>query len=216
MADTNQRTVASITREGREPPSYAYNDPDLGPLEFLLAVMRAEHLPMATRIDAARALLPFTNPYPRPTNSVPRCTIVIGGLGPCDTARAQGPATDNSVPRCTIVIGGLGPCDTARAQGPATEATENRSENLLSANTTLTHDQSTQAPQNLTTMPNTPPLIDYSTPPTPAELQEIKAAVNKLRPDLAHLPVPEFHLCPCGHWITGEYDCCRRELSKLN
>jgi len=189
MADTNQRTVASITREGREPPSYAYNDPDLGPLEFLLAVMRAEHLPMATRIDAARALLPFTNPYPRPTNSVPRCTIVIGGLGPCDTARAQ---------------------------GPATEATENRSENLLSANTTLTHDQSTQAPQNLTTMPNTPPLIDYSTPPTPAELQEIKAAINALRPDLAHLPVPEFHLCPCGHWITGEYDCCRRELSKLN
>ena len=171
------------------PSPHPCNAPGLSPIEFLRAAYQDPTLPMATRIAAAKALLPFTNPYPRPTNSVPRCTIVIGGLGPCDTARAQ---------------------------GPATEATENRSENLLSANTTLIHDQSTHAPQNLTTIPNTPPLIDYSTPPTPAELQEIKAAINALRPDLAHLPVPEFHLCPCGHWITGEYDCCRRELSKLN
>jgi hypothetical protein len=44
---------------------------------------------------------------------------------------------------------------------------------------------------------------DYSTPPTPAELQEIKAAINKLRPDLAHLPIPEPRLCACGHWIFG-------------
>ena len=151
--------MAVRTRQDQGPSSHAYNDLDLSPIEFLHAVMHAERLPMSTRIEAAKALLPFTNPYPRPTNSVPRCTIVIGGLGPCDTARAQGPATDNSVPRCTIVIGGLGPCDTARAQGPATEATENRSENLLWANTTLTHDQSTQAPQNLTTIPNTPPVL---------------------------------------------------------
>jgi len=74
----------------------------------------------------------------------------------------------------------------------------------------------TPAPINIETNSYPPTLIDYSKPPTPAELQEIKAAINKLRPDLAHLPVPEFHLCPCGHWITGEYDCCRRELSKLN
>ena len=183
--------MAVRTRQDQGPSSHAYNDLDLSPIEFLHAVMHAERLPMSTRIEAAKALLPFTNPYPRPTNSVPRCTIVIGGLGPCDTARAQ---------------------------GPATEATENRSENLLWANTTLTHDQSTQAPQNLTTIPNTPPLIDYSTPPTPAELQEIKAAINKLRPDLAHLPIPEPRLCACGHWIFGPCPlgerCCDR--TKLN
>ena len=74
----------------------------------------------------------------------------------------------------------------------------------------------TPGPTNIETNSYPPTLIDYSKPPTAAELQEIKAAINALRPDLAHLPVPEFHLCPCGHWITGEYDCCRRELSKLN
>ena len=86
MADTNPfpRTVASITREGKGPQTHAYDDPDIGPIEFLLAVMRAQHLPMATRISAASALLPFTEPRPgpRPTNSVPRCTIVIGGIPP--------------------------------------------------------------------------------------------------------------------------------------
>ena len=188
---TKEGTVRTdFTHQDTGPSPHAYNDPDLSAIEFLYAVMRAKHQPMAIRIEAARALLPFTNP------------------------------STNSVPRCTIVIGGLGPCDTARAQGPATEATENRSENLLSANTTLTHDQSTQAPQNLTTIPEPSPFIDYSTPPTPAEIEEIKAAVNRLRPDLAHLPTPEFHLCPCGHWITGTYPCCEalhpRDGSKLN
>jgi hypothetical protein len=78
----------------------------------------------------------------------------------------------------------------------------------------------TPGPTNIETNSYPPTLIDYSKPPTPAELQEIKAAINALRPDLAHLPVPEFHLCPCGHWIVGEYDCCRRlssrDPSKMN
>jgi len=68
--------------------SHAYNAPDLSPIEFLYAVMRATHQPMSIRIEAAKALLPFTHPYPRPTNSVPRCTIVIGGLGPYDHGSA--------------------------------------------------------------------------------------------------------------------------------
>ena len=170
------------------PTTHAYNDPDLSPIEFLLAVMHASHIPMSTRIEAARGLLPYTEP--RPTNSFP--------------------------PRCKIIIGGLGPYTASPEPRSPADPTENHSQNPLSPNITLTHDAEPPAPQNLTTIPNTPPLIDYSTPPTPAELQEIKAAINQLRPDLAHLPVPEFHLCPCGHWITGEYDCCRRELSKLN
>jgi hypothetical protein len=42
---------------------HAYNDPDLSATEFLSAVMHATHLPMSTRIEAASALLPYTNSY---------------------------------------------------------------------------------------------------------------------------------------------------------
>jgi hypothetical protein len=56
-------------------------------------------------------------------------------------------------------------------------------------------------------------MTTYSTPPTPEDIQQITTAVHQLRPDLAHLPVPEFHLCPCGHWITGSYPCCSRKLN---
>ena len=181
MADTNQRTVASITRKGCGPQVHAYNDPSLSATEFLRAVYCDPTLPMSIRIDAARGLPPYTEPRP-----------------------ASAPSSHIG---CTIVIGGLGPCDTDRAQGPATDPTRNHSQNLVSPEIPVTRDGEAGDPQNLTR---------YSDPPTPAELQEIKAAINALRPDLAHLPVPEFHLCPCGHWITGEYDCCRRELSKLN
>ena len=201
MADANPfpRTVASITREGRGPQTHAYDAPDIGPLEFLQAVYHATHLPMSVRIEAARALLPYTEPRPASTPS--------SHIG------------------CTIVIGGLGPC----AADPSPASTANHSENLLSPNKTLTRDGEAMAPVNIETTSNPPSLpeylqprqgSDYSTPPTPAELQEIKAAINALRPDLAHLPTPEFHLCPCGHWITGEYDCCRalssRDPSKMN
>ena len=82
MADTNPfpRTVASITREGRGPQTHAYDAPDLSPIEFLRAVYHATHLPMSTRIDAARGLLPFTEPAPRPVVQGPTLTIVIGGI----------------------------------------------------------------------------------------------------------------------------------------
>jgi hypothetical protein len=186
-------TVADFTRLGLPPQTHAYDDPTLSAIEFLQAVYHATHLPMSTRIDAARGLLPYTEP--RPT-SIPSshvgCTIVIGGLGPCD----HGPGT-----RC-----------------PSAGSTKNHSENLLSGSKTLTRDGEPGDPQNLTTTPEPSPFIDYSTPPTPEDIQAIKAAINALRPDLAHLPTPEFHLCPCGHWITGTYPCCERarDPSKMN
>ena len=166
MADANPfpRTVASITREGRGPQTHAYDAPDIGPLEFLQAVYHATHLPMSVRIEAARALLPYTEPRPASTPS--------SHIG------------------CTIVIGGLGPC----AADPSPASTGNHSQNREFAQITVTHDAEPPAPENLTR---------YSDPPTPAELQEIKAAINRLRPDLAHLPIPEPHLCQCGHWIFG-------------
>ena len=172
----------------QDPAPRLYNDPSLTPLEFILAVMHDEHLPMATRIQAASAAMPYTNPYPRPTNSFP--------------------------PRCTIVIGGLGPC----AHDPLPGSTEDHSQNPDRANKTLTRDGDTPAPVNTETNSYPQTFIDYSTPPTPAELQEIKAAINKLRPDLAHHPVPAPHLCGCGHWIFGPCplgERCR-DGSKLN
>jgi hypothetical protein len=196
MADTKQfpprqtepilRTVASITRKGQGPQSHAYDDADLSPLEFLRAVYRATNLPMSVRIQAASALLPYTHHGPRPTNSVSQCTYIIPYQGTFDRDPSPGPIVDET------------------QSFP------------LSASSNLPAQSEGVAPVYIDENPDPSPPIDYSTPPTPAELQEIKAAINALRPDLAHLPVPEFHLCPCGHWITGEYDCCRRELSKLN
>ena len=194
MADTNPfpRTVASITRECRAPQTYAYDDPDLSPIEFLQAVYHATHLPMSVRIDAARGLLPYTEP--RPAN-IP--SLHIG---------------------CTIVIGSLGPCDPSPEPRSPADPTGFHSQNPFGANITVPRDGEPQAPQNLRTIPEPSPFIDYSTSPTPAELQEIKAAINRLRPDLAHLPIPEPHLCACGHWMFGPCPlgerCCDR--TKLN
>jgi hypothetical protein len=66
---------AEFTNQG---PPRAYNAPDLSPIEFLYAVMYATHQPMDIRIKAAKALLPFTTPYPRSVVYGP--TIVIGGI----------------------------------------------------------------------------------------------------------------------------------------
>jgi len=197
MADRNQRTVASITRKGCGPQVHAYNDPSLSATEFLRAVYCDPTLPMSIRIDAARGLLPYTEPRPaRAPLSYVGCKIIIGGLGPC-------------------------------APDPLPGSTENHSQNPLSPNKGPSHNLDDQGSPNFEENPEPSPLMDYlqsrqgsdhSTPPTPAELQEIKAAINRLRPDLAHLPVPEPHLCACGHWTFGPCPlgerCCDR--TKLN
>ena len=180
MVDTNPfpRTVASITREGRGPQTHAYDAPDIGPLEFLQAVYHDTHLPMSVRIEAARALLPYTEPRPA---SIPSshigCTIVIGGLGPCSPS----------------------PCEPRSPADP----TGLHSQNPFGAQITVPRDGEPGDPVNIETTSYPPSLPDYSTPPSLTELQEIKAAINRLRPDLAHLPVREPHLCSCGHWIFG-------------
>src|SRR5262245_34504276 len=171
-------------------PAHPCNDPDLSPLEFLQAVYRDPLLPMSIRIDAARGLLPYTEPPPgpRPTNSVPRCKIVIGGLGAC--AAEPSPEQINS---------------------------ETHSFPLRRSNS---HPAQSESPGPINTETTSYPLTlpDYSTPPTPAELQEIKAAINRLRPDLSHHSVPAPHKCGCGHWIVGPCplgERCR-DKSKLN
>src|SRR5215472_5918058 len=131
-------------------PAHPCDAPGLSPKEFLQAIYRDRTLPMSLRIDAARGLLPYTEP--RPTNSFP--------------------------PRCKIIIGGLGPYIASPEPRSPADPTENHSQNPLSPNITLTHDAEPPAPQNLTTNPEPSTFIDYSTPPTPTELQEIKAAIN--------------------------------------
>jgi hypothetical protein len=186
MIDKNQ-----VVQKEFKPQVHAYNDPDLSPIEFLTAVYHATHLPMASRIQAASALLPYTNSFPSPVRS--SVADYVQGYVPY---------------HCKIIIGGLGPSET----------TEICSENLHSADKTLARGGEAGNAQNLTTNPEPSTFIDYSTPPTPDELQAIKAAVNRLRPDLAHHPVPAPHLCGCGHWIFGPCplgDSCR-DRSKLN
>src|SRR5262249_4971345 len=123
----------------------------------------------------------------------------------------------NSFPhRCKIIIGGLGPCDTEPEPASPDDPTRNHSQNPSAPNKAVTHNLEAVAPLNTETTSFPPSLVDYSTPPTPAELQEIKAVINKLRPDLAHLPVPETHLCPCGQWIFGDCGCPPCDPSKMN
>src|SRR6516225_8570699 len=63
-------TVGNITKEGTVRTEFTHQDPGpsphpcnapgLSPIEFLRAVYQDPTLPMATRIAAAKALLPFT------------------------------------------------------------------------------------------------------------------------------------------------------------
>jgi hypothetical protein len=180
--------VRDFVRNDLPPRPHAYDDPSLSPIEFLQAVYHDPSLPMSIRIDAARGLLPYTEPRPASAPSLHiGCTIVIGGLRPCD----HGSASPSTEPR-----------------SPA-DPTGFHSQNPFGAQITVPHDTEPGDPQNLTTIPN-PPSLD--------EIREAKAVVDRLRPDLAHLLVPEPRLCQCGHWLFGPCplgERCR-EKSKLN
>ena len=218
-------TVADFTRLGLGPQTHAYNDPNLSAIEFLRAVYHDTSLPMSIRIDAARGLLPFTEPRPA-SIPTPQCTIVIPPLPNDHGSVAQDPASVHRILQSSSV--------GAEHSHQPLSGDESQS-NIETTSHPLFFDAPSCIEDHLeTTFANAPkalleklkaealsnPNPDYSTPPTRQELAEIKAAINKLRPDLAHLPIPEFHLCPCGHWITGECDCCRalssRDPSKMN
>lgn len=97
-----------------------------------------------------------------------------------------------SIPyRCTIIIGGLPP----EAQDLTTG---NNSDSLQISHKTLNHSGEPQAPVNLTTIPS---------PPTPEEIQQIKAAVQALHPDADLSSLPEPRLCECGHWMFYPCKC---------
>jgi hypothetical protein len=182
------RTVASITRKGRAPQTHAYDDPNLSAKEFLLTVMRDTTLPLSTRIKAARDVRPYFIADPRPVAPV-TCRIII-------------PSLDEE-----FILGS--------GQGPSALMNESGTDNTISQSKSRIRSDSHQprcggpGPPNIETTSNPPTLIDYSKPPTPEDIQQIKAVVHTLRPDFAALPSPELHLCACGHWIFGPCPCPR-------
>ena len=88
MADTKQSPPRQVVKDfvRKSPseapgPAHPCDAPGLSPIEFLQAIYRDPLLPMSIRIDAARGLLPYTEPRPAcaPSSHV-GCTIVIGGI----------------------------------------------------------------------------------------------------------------------------------------
>ena len=62
-------------------PYHAYNDPDITPLEFLLACMRDPDLPLTLRMKAAEYAAPYCEARPAPVRE-PALTIYINGAEP--------------------------------------------------------------------------------------------------------------------------------------
>ena len=76
-------TVKEFTRMGLPPQTHGYDDPSLDPLQFLTVVYRDSSLPMSIRIDAARGLLPYTEPRPASIpSSYVGCKIIIPPFEP--------------------------------------------------------------------------------------------------------------------------------------
>jgi hypothetical protein len=173
-------TVRDFVRNDLPPQSHAYDDPDLSPIEFLLAVMRDTSLPLPIRISAASAVAPYQHPRSRQDIVPYHCKIIIGGLPPPEP-------------------------------GAGADPTGFHSQDLRSASINVTHGDEAVNLVNIETT---------SSPPSLAEIEEIKAAVHALRPDLAHLPIPEPRLCACGHWMFGPCplgeQCRERSSTKLN
>ena len=186
-------TVANFTRNGLPPRTHAYDDPDLSAIEFLQAVYRDPRLPMSTRIDAARGLLPFTEPRPAsiPSSHV-GCTIVIGGLGPSPEALDR--ITENHSENHLSARKTLSHGD---------EAGDPQNTETTSHPLPFKPFLSTPGPS----------FIDHT------EFLQSKTIINKLNPDLIpHLLPDQLHYCSCCDvWIAWKCPhTCPHDPSKLN
>ena len=97
--------------------------------------------------------------------------------------------------------------DTDAEAGPPGERLENGSHSLEISHKAPSHSADHPGPINLTR---------YTDPPTPEEIAEIKATVQRLCPDADLSQVPEPRLCACGHWMFYPCNCVTRDPSKLN
>ena len=143
------------------------NNPNLSPIEFLEAVTHDDTFSIALRAKAAKALTLIHTKAP-----VPPITIHI-----------KDPYSHEYLTRFPWL-------KEFAAKDPEQVNTNSQSKSRIRPDNPQPSSE-TPGPTNIETNSYPQTLIDYSKPPTPAELQEIKAAINKLRPDLTHLPVPE-------------------------
>src|SRR5262249_20746941 len=106
-------TVKEFVRTDAPGPAHPCDASGLSAIEFLTAVYNDPTFPMSIRIDAARALLPYTEP--RPTNSfhqpiLPRCKIII----PYEPSLAPRPRTDRQKITVIFPIALIKPSATVR------------------------------------------------------------------------------------------------------
>ena len=108
-------------------------------------------------------------------------------------------------PRYKVIIGGI---PSLHDHGSCSEAdyfregsTENDSQNRKSAQIATSHHGDDEPPLNMER---------YSSPLTPTEIQQIKAAVQQLCPDADLSNTPDhLTLCECGHWMLFPCKCVR-------
>ena len=144
-------TVKEFTRMGLPPQTHGYDDPSLDPLQFLTVVYRDSSLPMSIRIDAARGLLPYTEPRPA---SIP-----------------------SSYVGCKIIIP---PFESRTPDHEAHEGDNRKSQSFSEIANNNPHPQSGgPGPSNMMTTPEPFPFIpDYSTL-SPEEIHHLKAIALK-------------------------------------
>src|SRR6516162_376549 len=180
MTDQNQ----SSPTPQREPTAHPCDAPGLGPRAFLLAVMHDRTLALTHRMDAAARLLRL---YGEESFRPPRLTYRIEGIDPDHL--------------CAERRGSVFERRGSGSDHPP-EADNRKSQPFLSgrSNNHASHDR-TQGPSNIET--NTEPL-------TFDQIQEIKAAVQRLHPDADLSQVPDhLTLCECGHWMLFPCKCVR-------
>jgi len=189
MTDTGQPKEFKAHAPGHNstPPRHAYDEPNLSPKEFLLAVMRSQHLPLTIRIKAAEGAAPYFTRRPGKTHVHPCVDAHLTYIIP-DHPRlreAYEPRTPEQAP----------PADSHEQNNENSQSFSNSPPNSCQPQL------ETQAPLNTET---------NSSPLTFEEIQEVKAAVQRLHPEADLSQVPDhLTLCECGHWVPFPCKCAR-------
>ena len=159
------------------------NNPNLSPIEFLEAVMHDDTFSMPLRVKAPAALTSIHTKAPQSP-----ITIHIKDAY-CHEYLARFPWLKEFAAKDPEQING-------KSQSFSSSASNNPHPRC-----------GDPGPPNIETTSNSPTLIDYSKPPTPDEIQQIKAAVHALQPDFdPSQPVP-LYLSACGRWLTFRCNC---------